>query len=248
MIGRVLTNEFAKMRHLHVWLLVGVLLVVVAGIGLYSAIFNPDFDRVTESSWNTLLGGIGSGFTLAAPLLLAVVASRLVDAEHEGGGWLMAATSGVTPGGLCRAKLLTLGILVTGVTVLASAVFAATGFAFGIDAPWPAGRWIGLTLCVLIVNLAVLALHIVLAARIENQLVGIGIGLLGTILALFGTAVPAWIAHLTPWGYYALSSASGYVDGVLIGFSPAYPSIAGLGLIAAVLFALFTRSFDRQEA
>ncbi|WP_026077373.1 ABC transporter permease [Brevibacterium senegalense] len=247
MNARVLTNEFAKMRHLHVWLLVAVLFVVVAGIGLYTAVINPDFDRVTASSWNTLLGGIGSGFSLAAPLLLAAIASRHVDAEHQGGGWLLSATSGLTPGGLCRAKLLALGLLVTGVTVSASVLFAATGFAFGIDAPWPAGRWIGLTLCVLVVNLVVLALHIVLAARIENQLVGIGIGLLGTILALFSTAVPAWIAHLTPWGYYALSSASGYVDGVLVAFSPAYASIAGLGLVAAVVFALFTRSFDHQE-
>lgn len=246
MSARALVNEFAKMRHLHVWLLVTVLFVVVAGIGLYAAI-NPDFDRTTASSWNSLLMGIGSGFTLAAPLLLAVVASRLVDAEHQGGGWLLSATSGVTPGGLCRAKFLALGVLVTGATVLASAVLAAVGFAFGIDAPWPAGRWIGLTLCVLVVNLALLALHIVLAARIENQLVGIGIGLLGAVLALICASVPAWIAHLVPWGYYALSAAGGYVDGELAAMAPNYLSVAGLGLVAAVVFALFTRSFDHQE-
>lgn len=248
MSARVLTNEFAKMRRLHVVLLSVVLFLVVAGIGLYAGVVNPDFDRTTGSSWNTLLAGIQSGFTVAAPLLLAVIASRHVDAEHQGGGWLLAATSGVTPGGLCRAKLLALGLLVTGVTVLAGAMFAGVGFAVGIVAPWPAGRWIGLTLCVLVVNLVVLALHIVLAARIENQLVGIGVGLLGTILALFSSAVPAWIAHLTPYGYYALSSASGYVDAVLVSRSPAYSSIAALGLVAAIAFILFTRSFGRREA
>lgn len=247
MSARVLVNEFAKMRRLHVGLMMSVLFFVVVGISLYAGVSNPYFDRATASSWNMLLMGIGSGFTLAAPLLIAVIASRLVDAEHQGGGWLLSATSGVTPGGLCRAKLVALGIFVSAVTILVCAVVAGAGLALGIQAPWPAGRWIGLALCVLVVNLVILALHIVLAARIENQLVGMGIGLLGTVLALFGTAVPAWIAHLTPWGYYALSSASGYVGSVLVGFSPAYVSIAGLGLVAAVLFALFTRSFDRQE-
>lgn len=248
MTGRVLTNEFAKMRHLHVWLLVAMLLVVVVGIGLYTAVSSPDFDRATESSWNSLLVGIGSGFTVSTPLLISVIASRLVDAEHLGGGWLMSAISGVTPGRLCRAKFLALGLLVAGATILASAVLAGVGLLLGVTAPMPVGRWVGFTASVLVVNLVILALHIVLSARVENQLVGIGVGLLGTILALFGTSVPAWIAHLTPWGYYALASASGYVDGVLIGFAPAYPSVIALGLIAAVIFFLFTRSFDRQEA
>lgn len=248
MSARVLVNEFAKMRHLHIWLLVVALLVVVTGVGLYAAISTPDFDRATASSWNTLLMGIGTGFTLAAPLLLAVIASRHVDAEHQGGGWLLSATSGITPGGLCRAKFVALGSLVVAATVLASAVCVAAGLLIGITAPLPAGRWIGFTASVLVVNLVVLALHIVLAARIENQLVGVGVGLLGTVLALFATAVPAWIAHLAPWGYYALASASGYVNSVLVAQSPAYASIAGLGLVAAALFALFTLSFDRQEA
>ncbi len=244
----IVVNEFAKMRHLHVVLLVAVLVGVVTGIGLYAAVSNPDFDRISASSWNTLLMGMGSGFTLAAPLLLAVVASRLVDAEHQGGGWLMSATSGVTPGELCRAKLLALGLLITGATVLVSAVFAAVGLAVGIGAPWPAGRWLGLTACLVVVSLALLALHVVLAARIENQLVSIGLGLLGAIVALISTAVPTWIAHLTPWGYYALSSAAGYVDGQLAGFAPSYLSVIGLAVVATAIFALFTRSFDRQEA
>lgn len=247
MSSRLLISEFAKMRHLAVTAVVAVLVLAVVALGLYTAMASPDFDRTTESSWNSLLGGLGSGFTVAGPLLLAVVASRLVDAEHQGGGWLLAATSGVTPGRLCRAKALTLGILVATATILASAIVAAAGVAAGIGAPWPADRWIGLTLCVLTVNLVLLALHLVLAARIENQLVGLGVGLLGTVLALFGTAVPPWVAHATPWGYYALSAAAGYVDAELVALIPGYSSVAALGVIAAVAFALITRSLDRQE-
>lgn len=248
MIVKALANEFAKMRHLHVRLFIIVLLVAVASIGLSTSIVNPDFDRATESSWSTLLGGITSGMTLAAPLLLAVVASRQVDIEHQGNGWLLSATSGITPGGICRAKFLALGSLVSGATVLVSGLFLGVGAMAGITAPIPFGRWIGFTLAILVVNLVVLALQILIAARIENQLVGIGLGLLGTILALFSTAVPAWMSHLTPWGYYALSAASGYADGTLTAVTPAYASIAGLGIVTAALFLLLTRQFDRQEA
>lgn len=161
---------------------------------------SPDFDRATQDSWNTLIGGTASGITLAAPLLLAAIASRQVDIEHQGNGWLMSATSGITPGGLCRAKFLALGLLVAGATVVTSGLLAGAGLLLGITAPFPAGRWIGFTAALLAVNLVLIALHTLIAARVENQLVGIGIGLLGTILTLFGTAVPAWISHLTPLG------------------------------------------------
>lgn len=248
MNGTAVRNEFAKMRHLHLGLLIALLGVIMLGIGLFSSLGSPDFDRATQDSWNTLIGGTASGITLAAPLLLAVIASRQVDIEHQGNGWLMSATSGITPGGLCRAKFLALGLLVAGATVVTSGLLAGAGLLLGITAPFPAGRWIGFTAALLAVNLVLIALHTLIAARVENQLVGIGIGLLGTILALFGTAVPAWISHLTRWGYYALATASGYVDGVLVAVTPAYLSIAALCVIAGVAFLLLTRQFDRKEA
>ena len=99
MSARALVNEFAKMRHLHVVFVAGVLLAVVLGIGLYAGVMNPDFDRTTGTSWTLLLMGLGSG-VMISPLLLAVLASRLVDAEHQDGGWLMSTTSGVTAGEL----------------------------------------------------------------------------------------------------------------------------------------------------
>src|SRR5699024_555592 len=252
------------MRHLQMWLLAAALAAVVAGAGLGAGTATPDFDGVSDSSWDTLLLGLGSGFTLAAPLLIALIASRLVDAEHRGGGWLMSATAGVAPGQLCRVKRLALGFLVAGATHLTRAAFTAALFAgatvptsaafrpVGFDvrreAAGPAARCLGLSLGVVAVNLALLALPVVLPARVENQLVGMGVGLLGTVLALFSSAVPAPIAALTPWGHYSLAAASEYVDGQLVARSPEYAAVAGLLGVAAGLCALLTRSFDRQEA
>ena len=242
----VLGNEFRKMRHLHVGLLAVAWLVAVTTTSVCTSFISPDFDRTTEASWNTLLGGAASGIALITPLLLAVVASRQVDVEHRGNGWLLSATSGVTPGLLCRAKFAALGGIVAAATATASGVIAATGFLVGITASFPATRWIGFTAAVVVVNLVLVALHIGLSARFENQLIGLGVGLLGTVVAVFAGAAPAGFAHVTPWGYYSLSAASGYVDAHLVALTPSYPSIAVLGLVAASVFWNFTRRFEGQ--
>lgn len=235
------------MRRLHVGLLVGVLIGVAALLTLGTGVSSPDFDRGTQDSWTTLLGGIGSSLALAAPLLLAVLASRLVDIEHRGSGWLLSATSAVPPGGLCRAKVLALGLVVATATVAVSLLVLVAGLLLGITAAVPVGRWLGVTVALVVVNLVVLAVQVVVSALVENQLVGIGVGLLGTFLALFGGSVPTWMAHLTPWGYYALSNAADYRDSDLVAITPAYGSIAALAVVATVVFGLGTARLDRQE-
>lgn len=248
MSGKIIVNEFAKMRHLHVWLLAAVLLVVMTGFAISTGISSPDFDRVTDGGWNSLLNSFGGVAPLVSPLLLAIMASRLVDIEHVGGGWLLSATSGATPGALCRAKMLALAVLVVVATTAASMLVAATGFLTEIKAPWPAARWIGQTVMILVVNLVLVALAVIIAARSENQLVGIGIGLLGTVLALIASGMPSWFVHLTPWGYYTLAAVTGYDDTALVAVTPSYPSIAGLAIVAAVAFTISTSRFHRQEA
>ena len=241
-------NEFAKMRQLRVGLLAGVLTGAVTVLALGTGVSSPDFVPETQDSWTSLLGSVGSAVALIAPLLLAVLASRQVDIEHQGSGWLLSAGAGVTPGGLCRAKLLALGLIVAASTVTISALVLVSGLLVGVAVPVPAGRWVGFTLALVVINLAVLSLQVLLSARIENQLVSIGVGLLGTILALFGSSVPSWLTHLTPWGYYSLTSAAEYRDAELVATTPAYGSIAALAVVATVVVGVVTGRLDRQEA
>lgn len=239
--------EFAKMRRLRLGLLAGTLAGIVAALTLGTGVASPDFVRESQDSWSTLLGGIGSSLALAAPLLLSVLASRQVDIEHRGSGWLLVATSGVTPGALCRAKVFALGLLVATATVVASVLVLVVGLMLGITAAVPVGRWLGSTLALVVVNLGVLAFQVLLSTHVENQLVSMGVGLLGTFLALFGSSVPSWMAHLTPWGYYALSSAAEYRDADLIAITPAYASIAAMAVVVMLIFGLVTGRLDRQE-
>lgn len=248
MNARAVMNEFAKMRRLRILLLTIVMVVAVFGLTLYGGVLTPDFVPSSPRAWNALLAGLSYGLTMAAPLLLAVLASRQVDIEHQGNGWLLSQTSGLTAGGICRAKLIAVGTVVTLGTVMISAFTLGTGLLLGAIAPAPVGRWIGYTTAIVVVNLVLLAFHILLSARIDNQLVCLGIGLLGSIFALFGRAVPEWLQHATPWGYYALSTPADYRGDALVALTPAYSSVAVLGVVGFAGFVLITTLFDRQEA
>lgn len=249
MISRAVANEFAKMRHLKVGVIAVLMVLGVLALSLFAVISSPDFDPETPQAWSALLAGMSLGIPLLSPLLLAVLASRQTDIEHQGHGWLLQSTAGITPGGVCRAKLVALGLIVSVVTLGTSLIVLASGKGLaGILPPAPLGHWAGFTLCMLVVNLAVLALHILLSAKVENQLVALGVGVLGCILAVFSQGLPAAAAHVTPWGYYTLAQAAGYEGDAIQALPIAYPSIAVLAVVVGVAFAVLTVRFDRQEA
>lgn len=249
MNARAVMNEFAKMRHLRVGVVAMVMVAAVLGLSLFTTLSSPDFDPNSPSAWNGLLAGMSLGIPLIFPLLLAVLASRQTDIEHQGNGWLLQTTSGLTPGGVCRAKVIALGIVVTAVTIGTSLLVLVAGkLLAGILPPVPLGHWVGFTGCMLVINIVVLALHILLSAKNENQLVALGIGVLGTILAVFSQGLPTAAAHLTPWGYYALAKAADYQDSGYTAVPLSYPSIAALGVTVGVLFFVVTHHFDRKEA
>ncbi|PRX99714.1 ABC transporter permease [Allonocardiopsis opalescens] len=248
MSAHAVANEFAKMRRLRNGLIAAAMVAAVAGLSLLATVTSPAFAAPGGRVWAVPLAAMSFAVPLASPPLLAVLASRQVDIEHQGGGWLLNQTSGIAPGGLCRAKFAALGLIVAAATVLESGLVLGAGLLLGIAAPVPAGLWLGFTGCVLVANLVLLAVHLLLAALIDNQLVGLGVGLLGTVVAVFAAGLPPALTHTTPWGYYALAAAAGYQGERLVAFTPAYPSTAALGVLAAVSFVLITALFDRRES
>lgn len=249
MNARAVVSEFAKMRHLRVGLVAAVMVLAVLGLSLYTVVSSPTFSPDAPSAWNGLLAGMSLGIPLISPLLLAVLASRQTDIEHQGNGWLLQATSGLTPGGMCRAKFTALGLVVAASTIGTSLFVLVTGkLLVEIVPPVPLGHWAGFTGCMLVVNLVVLAGHILLSAKIDNQLVALGIGILGCILAVFSQGLPAVAAHATPWGYYALAMAADYQGSGFVALPLPYPSIAVLAVVVGVIFTIITYRFDHQEA
>lgn len=247
MNAAAVANEFAKMRHHKVGVIAAFMVFAVLALSVVGAL-GSRLDPASPEAWNSLLAGMSTSVPLLSPLLLAVLASRHVDIEHQGGGWLLSTTSGLTPGGLCRSKFLALGAIIAAATWTESLLVLAAGKALGVGAPVPVGLWLGFTLCATAVGLVLLAVHILIAAKLENQLIGLGIAMLGTLVATFARGLPDLLAHATPWGYYALAQAAGYEGGQLVAMPPSYPSIAALAVATAILFGLITSRFDRQEA
>lgn len=242
-----MANEFAKMRHLGIGLLVGMLLVGVSGLVVFFTLGSGARSQL-DDPWKAVLADLAMAASLVTPLLLAVIASRLVEIEHSGNGWTASSTSGVTPGRLCRAKFAALGLLVASTTVAWGALLIGFGEVAGIAAPAPTGRWIGYIATLVVINLVVLAFQILLSAHVENQLVALGVGVVGTFFAIFGSILPAWISHLVPWGYYALTTPADYVGMDLVYFDLPYLSVIALAVVGGGLFVAVTARFDRSEA
>jgi len=240
----IVINEFAKLRHLHIGLIALILTAAVVGMALVGAA-SGGADVLT---WPSVLAGTSLAFPMASPLLIAVIASRAVDMEHEGSGWLAGRAAGVGPGRMCRAKLVTTGIVVLAATVAASGVLLLLGSALGAASAPPLGLWLGHTAAVCLVNLALLGLQILISALIDNQLVALGFGVVGTIVAAVSTGLPTWLAALTPWGHYSLAAAAGYRGEALVTLTPTYGAVAALTVIAAVIFTAMTHHLDAAEA
>lgn len=242
--------EVAKMRHLRIGVLATLLLIAVVGMTAFQSLgsnVSASLDAADGLPWKIILGGQGFAIAMVSPLFLAVLASRVVEMEHLGNGWLLSSTSGKTPGQLCRAKFAALGTIVAFVTILQSILLIGFGYSLGITAPLPTRQWIEYTALVLVVNLAVLACQILLSASIENQLVALGIAIGGLVLAVFSAVFPTWLAHLTPWSYYSLTTPADYIDTGWAYLDLPYLSVIGLAVVASSLFMLLTARFDQRE-
>ncbi len=110
---------------------------------------------------------------MTAPLLAAVLASRLVDVEHQGNGWLMAATLGQSKGRLCLTKMLALAPVVLATTVFELGGLVLASRFVGATLPLPVGRWLWYAVASFAITLAILATHVWLSARVDNQLTGL---------------------------------------------------------------------------
>ncbi|OZD69664.1 ABC transporter permease [Rhodococcus sp. 06-1059B-a] len=233
----ILRNEFAKLRHLH---LVALAASMTAGIVALTVVGTMTGDAAQHASVLSL-AGLSLAFPLVSPLMIAVVASRTIDIEHHGNGWLLSRATGVTLGELLRAKVVSAGLVVTTATVAAVSLGALLG---GTKPLW---TWLGYAGAMVVVNLAVLTLHLTVSTLAVNQLISLGIGVLGTVVAICASGFPSWLAHLTPWGYYALASAADYRGDHVMTLSPSYTSVAGLAFVGVALFLFVTARLDRQE-
>jgi len=242
--------EFRKMRRLRALPIVLVMVVAVAALSsasLFADSTRAGFDDPAARPWAGLLLSYTLMAAMTSPILAAVLASRQIDIEHAGTGWTLASTAGFTPGTLCRAKLAALSGILLPAVLIQTLLVVGGGMLAGIRIPLDAGRWIGYTLLLFLVDVALVAVHIWLAATVENQLVSVGVGMLGAFLAVFTLVAPGAAFWIVPWGAYAQISHVAQAAGAVGYVTPPYPSIIGFLALVGVAFTLATRRFARLE-
>ena len=246
--------EVLKMRRLRVLLVTAILITVsilMSALQLASMARHGQLSDPGAQPWARLLLNMGMTNAMIQPLFVAILASRQTDIEHTGAGWNLAATSGLTPGALCRVKLAALTLLIVPATIAQSAVLIAIARVMGLSLPLDVGPWITYTLLLALVNVAMCAYHLWLAAVVENQLVVMSVGLLGCFIGVYMLLAPPLLARMLPWGYYAVISPMkmSMVDGHAVVEYITIPMLWVIGFLAltALLFTAATRRLDRIE-
>lgn len=243
--------ELSKMRRLRVVPVCAVMvaaIVALAATHLGSETARAGFADPAAQPWEQLLLNYVMTAAMTSPILVAVLAGRQVDIEHQGQGWTLARVAGLGPGRVCRAKATVLGALLILVVLVQTALIVVAGLVAGIEVAFPLGLWARYAFALTLVNLALLCLHLWLSARVDNQLVGVGVGLLGAFYAVFSLLMPPAVAYVLPWGYYAAVSPLATGDGGrLVEATPVYGLLALFLAVVAVLFFLACRHFDRAE-
>ena len=243
----LVTLEFTKMRGRKQWLIVIVTVLAAGGLTLVTTVASPDFGDPPSRRWEQLLASLKLAYAMTVPMMVAALTSRQVEIEHVGNGWLAQRTAGIHPGALCRAKFVACALSCLGTLLLTTAGVIGFGAVVGMSAPFDPGLWLGFFAGVAVVTLSLVTLHVAVAAVFDNQLVGLGIGVVGTMLALFSKGMPTLLQHLTPWGYFGRVGGAEYQGETLVSNQPSVGSMALLAVISAGVFMLWTLRLDRQE-
>ena len=250
MTVRTVRNEYAKMRHLRIGLIAAILLLGVCALTVLSALSSGLVDHRFDADgdgWRLLMASLHGAVGLTSPLLLAVMASRQVEVEHLGQGWMSSATAGTTPGRLCRAKLLALGLLISPIPAAWGALVVIVGRAVGLTAPVPVPRLLALVAGLAAISLAVLGAQLLASARVENQLGPLALGLIGILLSVFAPTMPMWARYLSPWTAYGLIVPADFAGTDLVDVDMRLVNLAVLAGAGALLFVVATVRLDRRE-
>ena len=248
--------ELSKMRRLRTVPVAAALAaatVALSAANLFSASARAGFSSPDSRIWEELLLNYTLMSAITGPILAAVLASRQTDIEHSGAGWTLFATAGRTPGALCRAKVVALSLVIAPAITCQSLALVGSARLAGVAVPLSPGPWALYTAELIAVDLAMCAFHVWLAAVKENQLIGVGVGLLGSFIAVYMLLAPAWVARLTPWGYYAVISCARvdtnaqYARYTTQYTTPPLGWVVAFLILAAVLFIAATRRLDRIE-
>ncbi|MDO4260834.1 MAG: ABC transporter permease [Eubacteriales bacterium] len=201
-------TERMKLRRRHV----GLLTAVFCGIGILWGTWElgERLELCGGDGYRMLFLQLPLIDTILLPTMLAMLASRLCDAEVKGGTLKLLCTM-EEKGRIFDMKLL-MGI---GYLCLFWAAQAAATVLFAVGMGFEVSLIPAHMLCfaaeILFPSAAVLILQVVLSFFFENQIIPLAAGLVGSFIGLFAWFFPGNpLRAAFPWGYYSLLGFIGY--------------------------------------
>ena len=244
--------EFAKLKRTKIVLLCLLMcagIVLFANMNLFAGDLIADFQADPHTRWASHLVGLGMALAFLTPLQLALVASRIVDAEHASGGWRLNAIAGTRPGTLLTRKFGVASLIVVVFIVLEFAATLALPVAMGAPAPDAAmcSTWLRFGLGAVGTSIALLAVMLLLAAVVDSQIVVLGVGIVGGFLGIAALLSPSWLAAINPFGYYAVLLPFGFTESGVTPTQPGWLLWAAYLVLAAAVFTAGSKALDRKE-
>ena len=184
--------------------------------------------------------------TFLAPVFVSIVATRIVEIEHTGNGWQISGSVGTSKGKPCIIKALVAGVIIAAATVVELAIIVLMALIRNVPG-LELHVWISYGLCLIVVNLIIAMFHIALAAVVDNQLINIGVGILGGFIGVFSLLLPAVFAYWQPWGYYAVITPVADTANGIAYVQPNYWAVVLFACLGLAVFATSVKFLDYSE-
>lgn len=245
-----LVIEVRKLRRSRILVLavsLSLAVILMTSMNLGSGKTLENFQDDPTSAWAGHIVGYVMASALLSPLQLALIASRIADIEHLGGGWRLNAIAGVWPGTLLRFKF---AVLAGIVAILKTVEFAGVvTIPRLMGAPGDPDLGIGITtaLGLLGTSLALAAVLLWIAAVVDSQLVVLGIGVIGGFLGLAAMLSPVWLALINPFGYYAALTPYIFTESSPTAITQQWFAWVVYLIVCAGLFVGATRTFNTKD-
>ena len=246
-----LSLEFFKMRHRGI--LLTILAILAVGLAWCTIPLHrqlvPMAGDPAAATWETLLFSATMIKGLIVSVVIAVTVCRVNDAEHKGNTWKLLESAAETRESIWAAKFFSVFLLIALAQVLETVYLLVYGAALHIAEPFPVPAFLNCFFGSLAVSAAIILVQQWISMTVENQLVAMAVGILGSFIGLFGMFFPSAARWPFIWTYYIALSPATYDDVGTMVRLPVSPAPALVALAAAVLlFFLGRRQFAKTES
>lgn len=230
-----MASEFIKIRRKMILFLV--VLGPLGVIGLQAANFGLRYDWLTKVYKDNLwVGLIDNATMLAIPTLLiglTILTSMIATIEHQTNAWKLTVALPVSKRTIYFSKVILSFLLLTLSCLLLFVGTIVLGITLKLGMDIPFLYLLKKSYFPFLAAMPLLSIQIWLSITIKNQAIPLTIGILGTILTLYGGSFPDWF----PWKWPMLSNQWN---------EPLYFVVFGL-ITGIILTLLSMMDFNRKD-